>query len=88
MSSAVSPDLPLHPLVQDNCVHRDLYTDAAPLLRVFFAVLTSSAVALSCLRPVYTEMFRSRSMADDESDLCFITVPLKIFPTCRKKLVR
>ena len=29
MSSAVLPDLPLHPLVQDNCVHRDLYTDAA-----------------------------------------------------------
>jgi len=26
--SAVSPDLPLHPLVQDDRVHRDLYTDA------------------------------------------------------------
>ena len=27
--SAVSPDLPRHPLVHDDRVHRDLYTDAA-----------------------------------------------------------
>ena len=27
--SAALPNLPLHPLVQDACVHRDLYTDAA-----------------------------------------------------------
>jgi len=27
--SAVPPTKPVHPLVQDSCVHRDLYTDAA-----------------------------------------------------------
>jgi hypothetical protein len=30
---------------------------------------------------VYTEMFMSSNIADDDSDLCFITVSLKMFPT-------
>ena len=27
--SAALPNVPMHPLVQADCVHRDLYTDAA-----------------------------------------------------------
>ena len=52
-----------------SSVNNDLYTDAALADRVFLLMLISAAVALSCLRPVYTDRCISSSIADDESDL-------------------
>ena len=52
-----------------SSVNSDLYTDAALDERVFLLMLISAAVALSCLRPVYTDRCRSSSIAEDESDL-------------------
>ena len=54
-----------------SSANRFLYTEVADA-RAPLAKLTSLAVASSCLRPVYTEIFKSSNIALDDSDLCFV----------------